>query len=94
MRRPAFELHELRALLKLLSPCIESSRTKDVSERREIIRDYVEMLVDTGHLAARLKEQIRDVSAREKLAKALQNLSQGLFNAKTDEQIIQVVIFM
>ena len=48
VRRPAFELHELRALLKLLSPYIESGRTKDVRERREILRDYVEMLVDTG----------------------------------------------
>ena len=47
-RRPAFELHELRALLKLLGPYIESGRTKDVRERREILRDYVEMLVDTG----------------------------------------------
>jgi len=47
-RRPAFELHELRALLKQLGPYIESSRTADVRERREILRDYVEMLVDTG----------------------------------------------
>ncbi|WP_159077626.1 hypothetical protein [Polynucleobacter rarus] len=47
-RRPAFELHELKALLKNLGPYIESSRTRDVRERREILRDYVEMLVDTG----------------------------------------------
>ena len=48
VRRPAFELHELRALLKQLGPYIESGRTRDVRERREILRDYVEMLVDTG----------------------------------------------
>lgn len=48
VRRPAFELHELRALLKLLGPYIEAGRTADVRERREILRDYVEMLVDTG----------------------------------------------
>jgi len=47
-RRPAFELHELKALLKNLGPYIESSRTRDVRERREILRDYVEILVDTG----------------------------------------------
>lgn len=47
-RRPAFELHELRALLKNLGSYIESSRTKDVRERREVMRDYIEMLVDTG----------------------------------------------
>jgi integrase len=48
VRRPAFELHELRALLKQLGPYIEAGRTKDVRERREILRDYIEMLVDTG----------------------------------------------
>jgi integrase len=48
VRRPAFELHEIRALLKNLGPYIESARTKDARERREILRDYVEMLIDTG----------------------------------------------
>ena len=48
VRRPAFELHEIRALLKNLGPYIQSARTKDARERREILRDYVEMLVDTG----------------------------------------------
>ena len=48
MRSPAFELHELRALLKQLGPYIEAGRTKDARERREILRDYIEMLVDTG----------------------------------------------
>ena len=44
----------------------------------------------TGHLAARLKEQISDVLARERLAKALQNLSRGLFSAQSEEHISQV----
>ncbi|QWD62812.1 DUF4118 domain-containing protein [Polynucleobacter sp. MWH-UH25E] len=44
----------------------------------------------TAHLAAKLKDQIKDVLARERLAKALQNLSRGLFSASTEEQIIQV----
>ncbi|MBU3566376.1 hypothetical protein [Polynucleobacter sp. MWH-HuK1] len=48
VRRPAFELHEIRALLKNLGPYIQSARTKDARERREILRDYVEMLIDTG----------------------------------------------
>lgn len=48
VRRPAFELHEIRALLKNLGPYIDSARTKDARERREILRDYVEMLIDTG----------------------------------------------
>lgn len=47
-RRPAFELHEVRALLKNLTPYIEAGKTRDIRERREILRDYVEMLLDTG----------------------------------------------
>lgn len=47
-RRPAFELHEVRALLKNLTPYVEAGKTKDIRERREILRDYVEMLLDTG----------------------------------------------
>jgi two-component system, OmpR family, sensor histidine kinase KdpD len=63
-----------------------------VDDSQYLITFLVMLIVGlvTGHLAARLKEQIQDVSAREKLAKALQGLSQGLFNAKTDDQIIQV----
>ena len=37
--RPAFELHELKALLKNLEPYIAFSRTRDVRERREILRE-------------------------------------------------------
>ena len=63
-----------------------------VDDSQYLITFLVMLIVGlvTGHLAARLKERIRDVSARERLAKALQSLSQGLFNAKTDDQIIQV----
>ena len=63
-----------------------------VDDSQYLITFLVMLIVGlvTGHLAARLKEQIKDVSARERLAKALQGLSQGLFNAKTDDQIIQV----
>lgn len=63
-----------------------------VDDSQYLITFLVMLIVGlvTGHLAARLKEQIRDVLAREKLAKALQNLSRGLFSAQSDDQIIQV----
>ena len=63
-----------------------------VDDSQYLITFLVMLIVGlvTGHLAARLKEEIQDVSTRESLAKALQSLSQGLFAAKTDEQIIQV----
>ena len=63
-----------------------------VDDSQYLITFLVMLIVGlaTGSLAAKLKEQIKDVSAREKLAKALQSLSQGLFSAKTDEQIIGV----
>jgi two-component system sensor histidine kinase KdpD len=63
-----------------------------VDDSQYLITFLVMLIVGlvTGHLAARLKEQINDVSIRERLAKALQGLSHGLFSAKTNEQIIQV----
>jgi integrase len=47
-RRPAFELHELKALLGNLEPWIDAARNAASRERRLIMRDYIEMLVDTG----------------------------------------------
>ncbi len=47
-RRPAFELHELSAVLKNFDEWIGNARNAASRERREILRDYVEMLVDTG----------------------------------------------
>ncbi len=63
-----------------------------VDDSQYLITFLVMLIVGlvTGHLAARLKQQIRDVSAREGLAKALQNLSRGLFSAQSDDQIIRV----
>ena len=63
-----------------------------VDDSQYLITFLVMLIVGlvTGHLAARLKEQISDVLAREKLARALQNLSRGLFSAQSDKQIIQV----
>ena len=47
-RRPAFELKELQAVLGNFDAWIKAARTPESYERRELMRDYVEMLVDTG----------------------------------------------
>lgn len=47
-RRPAFDLEELRALLNNFDPWIERALTDKSRELRLLLRDYVEMLVDTG----------------------------------------------
>lgn len=47
-RRPAFELKELQAVLGNFDAWIKAARTPESHERRELMRDYVEMLVDTG----------------------------------------------
>ncbi len=47
-RRPAFELNEIRAVLANLQEWIESAKNDRSREMRQIMRDYVEMLVDTG----------------------------------------------
>lgn len=47
-RRPAFELNEIRAVLANLQEWIESAKNDRSREMRQIMRDYVEILVDTG----------------------------------------------
>lgn len=66
-----------------------------VDDSQYLITFLVMLIVGlvTAHLAAKLKEQINDVLARERFAKALQNLSRGLFSASSEEQIIQVARF-
>ena len=47
-RRPAFDLNESRAVLANFDKWIESARNDRSKEMRELMRDYVEMLLDTG----------------------------------------------
>jgi integrase len=47
-RRPAFELSEVKVLLQSLEAWINKSRNAAGLERRLIMRDYIEMLLDTG----------------------------------------------
>ena len=47
-RRPAFDLNEIRAVLANFDDWIESAKNERSKESRQIMRDYVEMLLDTG----------------------------------------------
>jgi integrase len=47
-RRPAFDLNEIRAVLANFEDWIESAKNERSKEMRQIMRDYVEMLLDTG----------------------------------------------
>jgi len=47
-RRPAFELEEVRALRSNFDAWIEGGRTPGSRELRALLRDYVEVLLDTG----------------------------------------------
>jgi integrase len=47
-RRPAFDLEELRALLNNFEDWIERAVNEKSKELRQLLRDYVEMLIDTG----------------------------------------------
>jgi integrase len=47
-RRPAFDLQEARALLGKFDGWIERGRTEQSKELRHLLRDYVEVLLDTG----------------------------------------------
>jgi integrase len=47
-RRAAFDMNELRALLANFNAWIEAARTAQSKEMRTLLRDYVDVLVDTG----------------------------------------------
>lgn len=47
-RRPAFDLNEIRAVLANLEEWVDSARNERSKEMRHLMRDYVEMLLDTG----------------------------------------------
>lgn len=47
-RRAAFDMNELRALLASFDDWIEAARTAQSKEMRTLLRDYVDVLIDTG----------------------------------------------
>ena len=47
-RRAAFDMNELRALLANFDDWIEAARTAQSKEMRILLRDYVDVLIDTG----------------------------------------------
>ena len=47
-RHPAFELKEVQAVINNFESWIERARNPHSKEMRQIMRDYVEMLIDTG----------------------------------------------
>jgi integrase len=47
-RRAAFDMNELRALLANFEGWVEAARTAQSKEMRTLLRDYVDMLIDTG----------------------------------------------
>jgi integrase len=47
-RHPAFELKEIQAVINNFPAWIERARNQHSREMREVMRDYVEMLIDTG----------------------------------------------
>ena len=47
-RRAAFDMNELRALLANFDDWIDAARTEQSKEMRQLMRDYVDVLLDTG----------------------------------------------
>lgn len=47
-RRPAFDLHEVQAMLSYFDAWIAKGRNEKSIELRELLRDYVKVLLDTG----------------------------------------------
>ena len=61
-RRAAFDINELRALLANFDAWIEAARTAQSKEMRTLLRDYVDVLIDTG---ARPGEELLNLRWRQ-----------------------------
>jgi integrase len=82
-RRPAFDLEELRALLNNFETWIERAVNEKSKELRQLLRDYVEMLIDTG---ARPGKELMNLKWRQiKFAKKPTVTHTGEFDNSDDE---------
>ena len=82
-RRPAFDLEELRALLNNFEAWIERAVNEKSKELRQLLRDYVEMLIDTG---ARPGKELMNLKWRQiKFAKKPVVTHTGEFDNSDDE---------
>ena len=61
-RRPAFEIEELRAVINNFDAWIARARNDKSKDMRTLLRDYVEMLIDTG---ARPGKELLDLKWRQ-----------------------------
>jgi integrase len=61
-RRAAFDMNELRAMLANFDAWIEAARTAQSKEMRTLLRDYVDVLVDTG---ARPGDELLNIQWRQ-----------------------------
>ncbi len=89
-RRPAFELHELHAVLDNLNDWIERAKNERSKETRKIMRDYIELLVDTG---ARPGVELMNLKWRQiKFMMHPTELRTGEFvSPSSDEEPIEIV---
>jgi integrase len=84
-RRPAFDLDEVRKLLAALEGWIARGRTAKSREARTVMRDYVEMLLDTG---ARPGVELLNLRWRQiKLRRDLINTPTGEISPEDGEPI-------
>jgi integrase len=61
-RRPAFDLAEIRAVIHNFDGWIARAKTDKSKETREIMRDYVDMIIDTG---ARPGKELMDLKWKQ-----------------------------
>jgi hypothetical protein len=89
-RRPSFTLNELRALLSNFEAWVGRAADKEDREKREIMRDYVEMLVDTG---ARPGKELMDLKWNQIAYEIKPTLEKtGVMSYGKDEEPEEIVL--
>ena len=89
-RRPSFALNEVRALLSNFDAWIGRAADKVEREKRELMRDYVEMLLDTG---ARPGKELMDLKWNQVLYEIKPELTDtGLTTDGKEEEPIPIVV--
>lgn len=90
IRRAAFDLNELKAVILNFDSWIAQAKTKDSRERRQVMRDYVELLIDTG---ARPGKELMDLKWNQvKFVKHPESLRTGQKYVDDDGEEGEIVL--
>jgi integrase len=90
VRHPAFELKEVQAVINNFESWIERARNPHSKEMRKIMRDYVEMLIDTGARPGKELMNLKWKQIKFSMNKKLINIGEKVVRDDgTEEEIVR-----